>query len=114
LITQFFKYLSIGTFAGSHPSPGGSGTGNRWNAPGVVVEETRKHLSSIDEGDFVNVKRLPRRHPVPSLATAAFAVSLAVTVAYFAGLVPLVPKTLPTFVDLATVTGGLLVVAALA
>lgn len=84
------------------------------NRAGTAVDRTRKHLSSVNHSELVNVKTLPRRRPVPSLATAAFAVSLAVTVAYFADLVPLVPKTLPTFVDLVMVTGGLLVVAALA
>jgi hypothetical protein len=58
-------------------------------------------------------KTLPRRRPLPTIATGAFVVALAVTVAYYAGLVPGIPKTLPTFVDLLMVTGSLLVVAAL-
>lgn len=55
-----------------------------------------------------------RRRPIASLASVAFAVALAVTVAYYAGLVPGVPKTLPTFVDLLRLTVGLFALAALA
>lgn len=53
---------------------------------------------------------LPRRYSAPTLATVAFLLALVSTVAYYAGLVPWIPKTLPTFVDLLVVTGILLVV----
>ncbi len=56
---------------------------------------------------------LPSRHPVPTLATAAFVLALAATTAYFAGLVPGVPKTLPTFANLLALTAVLFVVAVL-
>jgi uncharacterized membrane protein len=56
---------------------------------------------------------LPRRRPLPTLATAAFLLVLVATVAYFAGLVPGVPKTLPTFTTLLTATAALFVVAVL-
>lgn len=59
----------------------------------------------------MNVESLPRSRPIPTLATAAFVVALAATITYFAGLVPVVPETLPLFVDLVTVTGALLVIA---
>lgn len=62
----------------------------------------------------MNVTALPKTHPIPTAVTAAFVLALAVTVVYFAGLVPGIPKTLPTFVDLVMVTGGLLVAAVLA
>jgi hypothetical protein len=62
----------------------------------------------------VNVSTLARRRPVPALATGAFVVALVVTVLYFAGLIPGVPKTLPTFVDLLVVTIGLFAVAVVA
>lgn len=55
-----------------------------------------------------------RNRPIPSLASAAFLIALAATAAYFAGVSPGVPKTLPTFVDLLQVTGGMLVLAVLA
>lgn len=61
----------------------------------------------------MRLKTLPRRRPLPTVATGAFVVTLAVTVAYYAGLVPGVPKTLPTFVDLLMATGALLVLVAL-
>lgn len=54
---------------------------------------------------------LPRRYPVPTLATTAFLLAFASTAAYYAGLVPWIPKTLPTFVDLLVLTGLLLAVA---
>ena len=56
---------------------------------------------------------IPSRHPVPTLTTAAFAVALAATAAYFAVLVPGVPKTLPTFTNLLALTAVLFVVAVL-
>jgi hypothetical protein len=62
----------------------------------------------------MDVRAFPRRHPIPTMATTLFAVALVVTVAYFAGLVPGVPKTLPTFVRLVVVTGALFVAAVLA
>lgn len=42
--------------------------------------------------------------------TTAFLLALGTTIGYFAGLVPVVPKTLPTFVDLMMVTAVLLVI----
>lgn len=54
---------------------------------------------------------LLRRHPIPSVASTAFIAALALTVAFYAGYVPGIPKTLPTFVKLLMVTAGLLVVA---
>lgn len=57
---------------------------------------------------------LLRRHPVPSVASIAFIAALALTVAFSAGYVPGIPKTLPTFVKMLMVTSGLLVVAVLA
>jgi Na+(H+)/acetate symporter ActP len=62
----------------------------------------------------MSVSALPRRYPIPTLTTVVFAVALVVTVVYFAGLVPGVPKTLPTFVDLMRATGVLLVLSVLA
>ncbi|WP_281195253.1 hypothetical protein [Halorubrum sp. F4] len=59
----------------------------------------------------MRVGTLPRRHPVASLATVAFLLAFVSTAAYYAGLVPLIPRTLPTFVDLLVVTGLLLAVA---
>jgi uncharacterized membrane protein len=56
---------------------------------------------------------LPTRRPFPTLATAAFVVALVATAAYFAGLVPGVPKTLATFTNLLAVTAVLFVVAVL-
>ncbi|WP_158056580.1 hypothetical protein [Halorussus halophilus] len=55
------------------------------------------------------VSALYRRRPIPVLLTTAFAVSLAVTAAFWAGFVPGVPKTLPTFAKLLMATIGLLV-----
>lgn len=60
------------------------------------------------------MRALPRRRPVASAASVAFIVSFAVTVAYFAGAVPGVPKTLPTFADLVALTLGLFALAVLA
>jgi len=54
-----------------------------------------------------------RRRPVAALATTAFVVSLLATAAYFAGLAPGAPKTLPTFVDLVAVTTAALLAAVL-
>ncbi len=62
----------------------------------------------------MTVDAFPRRYPVPTLVTAAFAVSLAVTAAYWGGLLPTVPKTLPVFVELLSVTVVLFAVAVLA
>jgi hypothetical protein len=56
---------------------------------------------------------LPSRRLLPTLATAAFVVALAATAAYFAGLVPGVPKTLPTFANLLALTAVLFVVTVL-
>lgn len=61
----------------------------------------------------MRLKSLPRKRPVPCLASAAFVVSLTLTLAYFAGLVPGVSKTLPTFVDLLQATTWLLALAVL-
>ena len=47
---------------------------------------------------------LPTRRPLATLATAAFVVALAATTGHFAGLVPGLPKTLPTFANLLAVT----------
>ncbi|MFC7325658.1 hypothetical protein ACFQMF_13845 [Halorubrum rutilum] len=52
----------------------------------------------------MDVSTLHRRRPLPVLTTVAFLVACGVTVAYFAGIVPGVPKTLPVFTDLLTVT----------
>ncbi|SMO44024.1 hypothetical protein [Halorubrum cibi] len=60
----------------------------------------------------MSVGSLPRRHPVPVFTTALFLVALGMTVAYYADLIPGVPRALPTFVDLLVVTGALLAVAA--
>lgn len=62
----------------------------------------------------MNVRRLVRRRPVSTLVTVAFVIALAVTVAYWTGAVPGVPKTLPTFVNLVMVTVVLFVITALA
>jgi hypothetical protein len=62
----------------------------------------------------MNFRALPRRRPVPTLASAAFVLSLLLTLAYFAGVVPGVAKTFPTFVDLVMGTVALLALAALA
>jgi predicted membrane channel-forming protein YqfA (hemolysin III family) len=56
----------------------------------------------------VNVKALLRQHSALTLITAAFVIALIVTAAYWAGLVPGIPKTLPTFVYMAMGTVGLL------
>ena len=53
---------------------------------------------------------LPTRRPLATLTTAAFVLALVATGAYFAGLVPGVPKTLPTFTNLLAVTAVLFVV----
>lgn len=60
----------------------------------------------------MDVAPVLQNRPIPSLASAAFLVALAATAAYFAGVVPGLPKTLPTFIDLLQLTGGLLVIAA--
>lgn len=57
----------------------------------------------------MNVKTLFGRYPIPSLVTTAFLLALVTSGAYFAGLVPFVPKTLPMFATLMTATGALLV-----
>lgn len=62
----------------------------------------------------MRISALPRRRPLPTVATVAFVVALAVTAAYYAGLVPGVPKTLPTFTNLVAVTGTAFVIAVLA
>lgn len=62
----------------------------------------------------MSVTALPRRYPIPTLTTAAFAVAFVTTAAYYAGFVPGVPKTLPTFVDLLTATGAFFALAVLA
>jgi len=56
----------------------------------------------------MNVGILPRRRPIPTVATVGFALALVATAAYFAGVVPGVPKTLSTFTELVAVTGVLL------
>lgn len=53
---------------------------------------------------FDNFKTIYHRRPGPTLMTVAFAGSVALTVAYFAGLIPGVPKTLPMFIRLVIVT----------
>jgi len=58
----------------------------------------------------IAVTALPRRRPVATLVSVAFAVSLAATVGLFADLLPGVRKTLPLFGTLVMVTGTLLVV----
>lgn len=60
------------------------------------------------------VGSLARRHPLSTLAAASFVVALAITTAYWAGTIPGIPKTLPTFVDLVTVTAALFGLTALA
>lgn len=62
----------------------------------------------------MELKALPRQRPVPSSVTVLAFIALAVTVAYFAGLVPGIPKTLPMFVDILQVTIVLFIVAGLA
>jgi hypothetical protein len=62
----------------------------------------------------MDARSLPRRHPIPALATTAFAASSVVTVIYFAGVVPGVGRHLPTFVRLVAATGVLFAVAAMA
>jgi|GEM_PF-6188654 hypothetical protein len=61
----------------------------------------------------MSVIALPRHHPIATLTTAAFAVALIITSVYYAGFVPGVPKTLPTFIDLVKATGALLALAVL-
>ncbi|MFW6385437.1 MAG: hypothetical protein ACOCY7_04805 [Halodesulfurarchaeum sp.] len=61
----------------------------------------------------MNVGVLFRRHPIPTLATVAFVLSLATTVAFYAGLIPVVPKTLPLFVRLVVLTTTLFALAVL-
>lgn len=61
----------------------------------------------------MDAESLLRRHPIPSVATAAFTVALAVSLVYFAGLVPGIPKSVQTFVDMVMVTVWLLVLALL-
>jgi hypothetical protein len=60
------------------------------------------------------LQSVARRRPIPTLLSAAFVLALLVTLSSFAGLVPGVPKTLPTFVDLLLGTAGLFALAALA
>ena len=60
------------------------------------------------------VLSLHRSRPVPVLATTAFAIALLGTVAFFAGLVPGVTKTLPLFATLLTVTTVTFAVAVIA
>lgn len=62
----------------------------------------------------MTISRLARRRPVSTLVTTAFIVALAATVAYWAGAVPGIPKTLPTFVNLLAVTIVLFVITVLA
>lgn len=58
----------------------------------------------------MRIPAIPRRYPLATLATGAFLLALVSTAAYYAGVVPWIPKTLPTFVDLLVVTGLLLAV----
>lgn len=58
----------------------------------------------------MRIPALSRRYPVPTLATVAFLLALVSTVAYYAGIVPWIPKTLSTFVDLLVATGLLFAV----
>jgi len=62
----------------------------------------------------MDVRTLPRRRPIPFLTTVVFLIASGVTVVYFAGLVPGIPKTLPTFAKLVAMTLVLLVIAMLA
>jgi len=73
----------------------------------------RRHLPAESEASNTSGNALPIRRPLPTLATAAFVV-LAATAAYFAGLVPDVPKTLPTFTNLLALRAVLFVAAVLA
>lgn len=61
----------------------------------------------------MKLSALLRRHPIPSVVSTAFVAALALTAAFYAGYVPGIPKTLPTFVKMLMVTAGLLVVAVL-
>ena len=62
----------------------------------------------------MSVRTLAERRSVPMAATAAFLVAVAVTGAFFGGFIPTIPKTLPTFISLVNVTGGLFVIAVVA
>ncbi|MFB6218396.1 MAG: hypothetical protein ABEH77_04315 [Halobacteriaceae archaeon] len=59
----------------------------------------------------MNARAIPRRRPVPTAVTLVFLLALAATGAYYAGVVPGVPKTLQTFAALAEVTAGAFAVA---
>ena len=71
-------------------------------------------MFDVTKGDRMTVRALSRRHPVATLTTTLFVVAFATTVAYFAGLVPGVPRTLPTFTTLVAVTVLLLAATLLA
>ena len=73
---------------------------------------TPRDLPVAGNGSDMDVGALPRRHPIPAFTTALFLVALGATGAYYADLVPGVPRALPTFVDLLVVTVALLAIAA--